>query len=48
VFPACAGVIPHIVIYIIVMISVPRMRGGDPQEIAVFNDPLECSPHARG
>ena len=48
VFPACAGMIPSLVIIMSSGQCVPRMRGDDPKDTASFQPTGMCSPHARG
>ena len=48
VFPAYAGMIPayHVIAYM--QISVPRIRGDDPEYWALTGNYNACSPHTRG
>ncbi len=47
-FPAHAGVIPHVYVYIAEKASVPRTRGGDPFVANTSSIIANCSPHTRG
>ena len=47
-FPAYAGVILSDRPLIIISVSFPRIRGGDPLQIAVILPPTSFSPHTRG
>ena len=48
VFPAYAGMIPHVRVRMADRRRVPRIRGDDPK-LAIANDLLTmCSPHTRG
>ena len=47
-FPACAGVIPKIVLPFFLGITFPRMRGGDPHGWPLSLESMYFSPHARG
>ena len=48
VFPACAGVVPGSGCLTSRKRSLPRMRGGGPDDAANERDQAESSPHARG
>ncbi len=48
VFPACAGVIPSCLLQPKSSMSLPRMRGGDPDGFKKTINFYKSSPHARG
>ena len=48
VFPAYAGMIPQPRCGKIYGISVPRIRGDDPDTVAIYPGVTVCSPHTRG
>lgn len=47
-FPAYAGVIPYALIGSALMLTFPRIRGGDPNMLEEIEDVSHFSPHTRG
>ena len=47
-FPVYAGVILGMIVMIMLMTSVPRVCGGDPDVLVATIDPCLCSPCMRG
>ena len=47
-FPACAGVILAMVRLMAILITFPRMRGGDPTAIAKLQMALAFPPYTQG
>ena len=48
VFPAYAGMIPRLYLAPYAHLGVPRIRGDDPLNDAIWYVGLMCSPHTRG
>ena len=46
-FPAYAGVILFALIVLAGIDTFPRIRGGDPDDIKIWNDEESFSPHTR-
>ena len=47
-FPACAGVIPETLLFLVLHMAFPRMCGGDPVYAGQMIKPMDFSPHVRG
>ena len=48
IYPACAGINPHLGQIVLICLHLPRMRGDQPNGYATCNVEKEFTPHARG